>query len=125
MCSSDLRLEETGSSKRKVGSGRPRSARSAANRDTVGNEILSQEDQPGTHKSQRKLATQMNIGQSSVSRIVKDLGLKSYRRIQVSRKYVENSMIDTSHVMCKKIVFTDEKDFTLEIVKNCQNDRVY
>ena len=58
------RLEETGSSKRKVGSGGPRSARSAANRDTVGNEILSQEDQPGTHKSQRKLATQMNIGQS-------------------------------------------------------------
>ena len=70
------RLEETGSSKRKVGRGRSRSAR-AANRDTVGNEILSQEDQPGTHKSQRKLATQMNIGQSSVSRIVKDLGLKS------------------------------------------------
>ena len=25
----------------------------------------------------------------------------------------------------KKIVFTDEKDFTIEIVKNCQNDRVY
>ena len=23
------------------------------------------------------------------------------------------------------IVFTDEKDFTLEIAKNCQNDRVY
>ena len=23
------------------------------------------------------------------------------------------------------IVFTDEKEFTLEIAKNCQNDRVY
>ena len=82
------RLEETGSSKREAGSGCPRSARSEGICATVENEILSQEDQPGTHKSKCKLAIQMNIDQSSVSQIVKDLGLKSYRRIQVSRKDV-------------------------------------
>ena len=57
------RLEETWSSKREAGSGCPRSARSEGICATVENEILSQEDQPGTHKSKCKLAIQMNIDQ--------------------------------------------------------------
>ena len=61
---------------------------------------------------------------------MKDLGLKSHRRIQVSRK--DANVREKRRVRCrklydqyescdvKKIVFTDEKDFTLEIVKNRQ-----
>jgi hypothetical protein len=64
-----------------------------------------------------------------------DLGLKSYERIRVSRR---DSKVRTKRkTRCrnlndgylkedvKKIIFTDEKDFTYEIARNRQSVRVY
>ena len=50
----------------KPGSGRPRSARTADNIESVADLLCSQEDQPGTSKSKRSIANDLNIGERSV-----------------------------------------------------------
>ena len=79
------RIDKTGSAvERKVGSGRPKSARSAANIAMVQEMICSQEDEPGTSKSTRQIAGEMGISATSVRAIAKvDLGLSSFRRMPV------------------------------------------
>ena len=74
------RIDKTGSAvERKVGSGRPKSARSIDNITKVQELICSQEDQPGTSKSTRQAASEIGISATSVRRIAKmDLGLLSY-----------------------------------------------
>ena len=64
-------IRETGSNKRKVGSGRPKSAKTPEFQEYVADNILSQEDKPGTHLSQRQIAKNLKISQTSVHRIVK------------------------------------------------------
>ena len=77
--------------------------------------IQSQEDLPGTHHAQRKIIRELGVSQSSVSRLAHKLKLKASKRIRVS----------TRDEKVKNIIFTDEKDFTLEVAGNRQNDRVY
>lgn len=129
------RIEDTGSTNRKPGSGRPRSARTEDNRHEVENLIASQEDAPGTHMSLREIAKELDVGKSSVARMAVDLGLKPFKRIRVSRRDPKvrakrktrcrnlNDRYSVDDV--KRVIFTDEKDFTLEVAKNSQNDRVY
>src|SRR5207248_6924458 len=65
------RIDKTGSVvERKVGSGRPKSARSTANIDMVEELICcSQEDEPGTSRSTRQIAGEIDISATSVRRI--------------------------------------------------------
>src|SRR5207248_10304002 len=71
------RIDKTGSVvERKVGSGRPKSARSTANIDMVEELICSQEDDPGTSRSTRQIADEIGISAASVQKIAKvDLSL--------------------------------------------------
>ena len=71
---------------RQPGSARPRTARSEANKDYTEDNIQSQDNQPGTHKSQRKIGNAIGISQTSVHRITKELNLKAYKRIRVSKR---------------------------------------
>ena len=129
------KIKETGNTERKPGSGRPRTAVTNANKNYVEEFIVSQEDRPGTHKSQRQIAKDLNVSRSSVRRMTKILNLKSYKRIRVSRRNqnvrqkrktrCKNLDINYSRENTQKIVFTDEKDFTFEVARNRQNDRVY
>ena len=48
--------------------------------------IQSQEDLPGTHDPQRKIARELGISQFSVSRLAHKLKLKAYKQIRVSRR---------------------------------------
>ena len=48
-------FKRTGSVARQPGSGRPRTTRSEANEDCMEDNIQSQDNQPGTQKSQRKI----------------------------------------------------------------------
>jgi len=75
------RIDETGSSlTRKPGGDRPRSVRTPQMIEQVGELICSQENQPWTNKSTRKIAEQLNIHRSSVQRIVKrDLQLSAFQ----------------------------------------------
>jgi hypothetical protein len=54
------KVDETGSATRKEGSGRPRTQRTDENTEEVEMRVLSQEDQPGTHLSQREIARDWN-----------------------------------------------------------------
>ena len=79
-------FKRTGSVARQPGSGRPKTARSEANKDYTEDNIQSQDNQPGTHKSQREIGNAIGISQTSVHRITKELNLKAYKRIRVSRE---------------------------------------
>ena len=97
--------------------------------------IQSQEDLPGTHHPQRQIARELGVSHSSVSRLAHKLKLKAYKRIRVSRR--DEKVRSKRKTRCrlllnrftaekvKNIIFTDEKDFTLGVARNRQNDRVY
>lgn len=136
LCYLIKRIDETGDVSRQKGSGRPRSARTAANIQTVGELICSQEDRPGTSKSPREIERETGISRSSVCRIVKrDLGLKTFRRRQV--QLLSEADVRKRFAACKKLKkrltkqkldrtwFSDEKVFTVQTPSNTQNDRVY
>ena len=72
-------FKRTGSVARQPGSGRPRTSRSEAKNDYTEDNIQSQDNQPGTHKSQRKIGNAIGISQTSVHRITKELNLKAYK----------------------------------------------
>ena len=84
--------------------------------------IVSQEAQPGTHKSQREISRDLNVSRTSVRRMTKELNLKPFKRIRVSRrdqqvkqkrKTRSKNLNDRySIAKVKKLVFTDEKDFS-------------
>ena len=59
-------FKRTGSVARQSGSGRPRTACSVANKDYTEDDIQSQDNQPGTHKSQRKIRNAIGISQTPV-----------------------------------------------------------
>ena len=131
------RIDKTGSAvERKVGSGRPKSARSAANIAMVQEMICSQEDEPGTSKSTRQIAGEMGISATSVRAIAKvDLGLSSFRRmpVQVINEATRLKRLTRSKQLIrrltvkktKKVFFTDEKLFYVSPPVNSQNDRVW
>jgi len=71
------KIDQTGSTDRLTGSGRPRSVRTATNIRNIEDLICSQEGQPGTSKSPREISRETGISRSSVQRIAKrDLKLK-------------------------------------------------
>ena len=76
------KVDETGTAVgRKAGSGRPKSARTQQIIEQVQELICSQESQPGTSLSTRKIAATVGISQGSVRNIAKaDLSLKCFKR---------------------------------------------
>jgi len=79
------KIRKTGTANRQPGSGRPRSARTDENIETVDDffdfDILSQEDKPKTHRSTRQILRETGIHRSSVHRIIHcDLQLKCLKR---------------------------------------------
>ena len=130
------RVRDTGSTKRKQGSGRPRSARTEENVKAVGELVLSEENKPQTHKSTGQIARETSLTQSSVVRIIyTDLGLKCFKKRRVQELSNMNRLVrlSRSKMLLRKyssndvssIWFADEKVFTVAAPKNPQNDRVY
>jgi biotin operon repressor len=85
-----VKIKDTGSTYRKKGSGRPRTAMTDENREHVEEVIVSQEDEPGRHKSQQKIASELNVSRRSVQRMAKELKLEAFKRIHVSRRGYAN-----------------------------------
>ena len=130
------KIDITGSTDRKQGSGRPRSSSTADNVAIVSELILSQEDQPGTHRTLRQIEAETGIPKSSVQRIAhSDLSLKCFKKKQAQELTVANKLarLTCSKQLLKKfprsltsfIWFTDEKLFTVAPPVNSQNDRLY
>ena len=128
-------FKRTGSVARQPWSGRPRTARSEANKYYTRDNIQIQDNQPGTHKSQRKIGIAIGISQTSVHRITKELNLNAYKQIRVSmrdetvkqKRKTRSKNLDKKFTKkdVKRMIFTDEKDFTIEVARNHQNDVVY
>ena len=129
------RIDETGSAtERKAGSGRPKSARTAANINDVQELICSQEGDSGQHFSNREIAMELEISDRSVRRIAKeDLHLHTFRRVpaQVNdttkQKRLERSkaLLRLNVRKIKRGFFTDEKNFYLNPPVSNQNKRVW
>ena len=130
------KVRETGSTDRQTGSGRPRSIRTDDNVTAVEDLILSQEDQPQTHRSTRQIPRETGIHQSSVFRIIhQDLSLKCFKKRRAQELTEANRLVRFKR--CKLLLkqfsakevdfiwFTDEKVFTIATPNNAQNDRVY
>ena len=69
------KIEDTGSTSRQSGNGRPRTACTDENKDNVEDMIQSQEDLPDMHHPQRIIACELGVSQSSVSRLAHKLKL--------------------------------------------------
>jgi transposase len=61
----------TGGIDRKIGSGRPRAISTPETIAAVGELALSQENEPGTHHTQRQISKELDIYRSSVQRIIR------------------------------------------------------
>jgi len=76
------RIDSEGTTARKPGSGRLKSARTAQNVEAVSDLICSQEETPHSHLSPREIERHASISRSSIQRIVKkDLALKQYTSV--------------------------------------------
>jgi hypothetical protein len=126
----------TGSSDRKPGSGRPKSCRTDENVAAVEDLVMSQDSQPGTHRSLNEIAREVGVSTTTVHRIVhNDLRLKCLKKKQAQELTAANKL--TRLVRSKQLLreypqakvhfiwFTDEKLFTVTAPKNAQNDRLY
>ena len=122
--------------RQKKGSGRKRTARTEEHIEDVRELSYSQEDMPGTHKSQHEIARELGISRSSVQRIIKkDLNFKSVKRIksqEISEAALQRRVTRARALLrnysdedVKNMCFQDEKDFTLQVPKNTQNNRIY
>jgi transposase len=131
------RVDQRGSAvDRKVGSGRPKTARTVQNVEAVDSLICSQENKPGTHSSTREIASQLHISRESVRRIAKsDLGLKSFRRVpgQVLNDTTRQKRLTRCRQLLrrctvqktKEVFFTDEKIFYLDPPVSSCNSQVW
>ena len=97
---------------------------------------LSQEDKPGTHSTQRKIARELGIAQSLANRIVRqNLRLKCFKKHRATELTEANKQarLKRARALLRRypaslvnfVVFTDEKIFTVARPSNTQNDRVY
>jgi len=59
------RLRTTGSIEPALGSGRPRTTRTAENVDAVGDLVQSQQNQPQTHRCTRQISRELGIPQTN------------------------------------------------------------
>ena len=130
------KIQTTGSVKRLQGGGRPRTVSTDENAQLVDDLLCSQDDQPGSHLSQRKISNRLNIKRSSVQNIIKNkLKKRPFKRVRASRKTpavrqkrktrARRTLDNFSAQDVKRIVFTDEKNFSLEAPYNSKNDVVY
>ena len=131
------KVDQYGTAERRPGSGRPRSARTAKNIQETEELVLSQEDNPGSHLSQREIGRKLGVAQSSVNRIVKqDLQLRCFKKFRVEElkpgeklrreeRATELLRRYPNATSLRRVWFSDESIFTLNKRVNAQNDRVY
>ena len=129
------RYEKSGSYDRTVGSSRPVSASTAENEEALLKLTESQESQPGSSMSLRKASQRIGITKSSASRISKSKNRKSVKRIvtpqltagAVQRRFTRSRNLYTRYnaERIKLLAWQDEKDFTLQVPSNRQNNRIF
>ena len=122
---------------REEGSGRPRSVTAEENTDLIEELSCSQEEAPHTLLERRRIAKQTGISRSSISGMIKRRNLRQFKRVKTpeindgcrNRRYARALALaekfENNTRMIEKTVWQDEKDFTLDIPVNLQNDGVH
>ena len=131
------RFKDSGTMNRKEGSGPPRSVTIEENTDLTEEVISSQEEAPHAHLAPRRIAEQTGISCSSIRRMIKRRYFHQFKRVKNpkmkdecrNRRYARAIALagkfECNNHMIEKTVSQDEKDFTLDVPFNLQNDRVY
>ena len=99
-------------------------------------ELISSQEEAGTHTHPRTIAEELGISHSSVRRIINENGINQFKRLQTPssnegtrkrRLSRAESLVEelTNPRKIERFVFQDEKDFPLEVSINKQNNRVY
>src|SRR6218665_2585513 len=97
------KIDRTGTSKCLPGSGRPRTTRTADKIEEVETLVLSQENLPQTHRTQRQVAREVSISQRSVNRIVKkDLRLICLKKRNAHELTVANKQ---ARLYCSRLLY--------------------
>jgi ''Paired box'' domain. len=123
------RFKELGHDGRRPGSGRKRTVNTSANR-----QIIRKRVRRNSKVSMRKIARETGMGRESVRQMAKrELGLKPYKLQKVQLLTDENKRVRLERCLQLKrraaaqrwgrILFTDEKVFTVQQAYNHQNDR--
>ena len=124
------RFRETGSLSDKPRSGRPVTVTTRQMRSVVRSRVWR-----NPRRSVRKMALELKISRGSIRRIVnRDLGLSSFKRKQahfltetIKAKRLSRSkglLTRFANQGLEKVLFSDEKLFTVEEASNRQNDRI-
>ena len=79
------RFEKDGSIDWRPGSGKPVTVTMEENEELVGDLICSQEENPGTHLQPREIGKVTGISWTSVRRMVKQRGVKQFKRVKTPR----------------------------------------
>ena len=128
------KIKETGSTERRKGSGRPVTATTEENASIFEELICSQEDEPGTHNSIRQITPRISISKSSVHRLVKKKNLHCYKRLKTPqmnsacrKRRAEHAgkLLQHFSIHSLQLVLQDEKDFSLQVPTNCQNNSLF
>lgn len=122
------RYRETQSINDRPRTGRPRSVRTPANI-----KLIRERLRRNPCRTQKKMALQTNISRISVNRILKyDLKVKAYsrRKVHYLNDRLRKMRLDRCRMLLRthdprKILFTDEKIFTVEEKFNRQNNKIY
>ena len=131
------RFKDSGTMNRKEGSGRPRSVTVEENTNLIEELICSQEETLHSHLAPRKITEQTGISHSSIRRMIKRRNFCQFKSVKTpemndgcrNRRYAHAIALaekfDCNTRMIEKIVWQDEKDVTLDVAVNLQNDQVY
>ena len=130
------RFEKDGSMDRRPGSGRPVTVTTEENEELVEDLVCSQEENPGTHLSPREIEKVTSISRTPVRRMVKRRGLKQFKRVKTPRmsSATQQRRTERAGALAEKFskkrsiercVWQDEKDFTVDVPFNAQNNHVY
>ena len=123
--------------KRRTCSGRPIIVTTNENAELVEELICLVICFPGTHKSPREIARNVGINRSSVRRLVKRRKINHFKRMKtphinngtrdqrIIRSVTLAEHFDRNPKLVEKCAYQDEKDLTLEVPTNIQNNRVY
>ena len=99
--------------------------------------VCSQEDFSGIHNSPREIDRNVGISTISLRRLVKRRKINQFKRMKIPHMNNEtrdrrtirsgnsDECFDRNPKLVEKFVYQDEKDFTLEVLTNIQNNRVY
>ena len=134
-CWTSFGFKEHGFRKRKTSTGWLITVKADKNAELVEELICWQEEFSGTHKCPREIAGNVGISRTLVRGLVKRRKTNQFKRMKTphmnngTRRTIRSGNLaessDRNLRLVEKFAYQDEKDFTVEVLTNIQNNIVY